>query len=43
MFGHIGDYHEKKVGKLIEYNENNIKINEMFMIGEAHVFSAKYF
>ena len=43
MFGHIGDYHEKKVGKLMEYNDENIKINEMLMIGEANVFSAKYY
>ena len=43
MFGHIGDYHEKKVGKLMEYNDENIKINEILIIGEANVFSAKYY
>ena len=42
MFGHIGDYHEKKVGKLIEYNAENKKINEILMIGESNVISAKY-
>ena len=42
MFGNVDDVYNKKISKLIEYDDNNLKINEIDFIGD-NIFSSKYY
>ena len=42
MYGNVDDAYNKKISKLIEYDDNNLKINEIDFIGD-NIFSSKYY
>ena len=43
FYGDINSVYDEKIMKLLEYNLKDIKINEMLMIGNENIFSAKYY